>query len=302
MPFSAQSSPRSRRAYTLLSLLLAGVAGSVNATGFVALGLHTSHMSGNMAMLGESLAARDWSKAVLGAQVLLSFLLGAVAATAMLEASRHRARGRHAPALLVEAIILGGIGLWLTSTRGLHEPTLMWALSFSMGLQNALVTRVSGAVVRTTHITGVITDIGIQLVQMFAWVRDGARGQGARGVLRQLRELPSAIQFERTRLHLGLATAFLFGCTTGPLLFLQYGPATLGLPCAVLVLLVALDLSPAAQPPGRPHPRPPERSHSGSGWATGGPGGPEGGSTSVTLAAGRPGGARAARCSARPSR
>ena len=49
-----------------------------------------------------------------------------------------------------------------------------------MGLQNALVTRVSGAVVRTTHMTGVLTDIGIELVRMRAWVRDGPRGQGAR--------------------------------------------------------------------------------------------------------------------------
>jgi uncharacterized membrane protein YoaK (UPF0700 family) len=255
MPFSAQSSPRHRRAYTVLSLLLAGVAGAVNATGFVALGLHTSHMSGNMATLGESLAARDWHMAMLGAQVLLAFLLGAVAASALMEAARHRARGRHAPALLLEAVILGGIGVWLTSTPGTHEPTLMWGLSFAMGLQNALVTRVSGAVVRTTHITGVLTDIGIQVVQMFAWVRDGARGDGFRGVLRQVRALPSAIQFERTRLHLGLAAAFLFGCTTGPMLYLQYGPATLGLPCAVLVLLAALDLSPAAHARAEPAPR-----------------------------------------------
>jgi len=255
MPFSAQSSPRHRRTYTALCLLLAGVAGSVNATGFVALGLHTSHMSGNMATLGESLAARDWRMATLGAQGLLSFLLGAVAASAMLEAARHRAKGRHAPALLLEAIILGGIGLWLTSTPGTREPSLVWGLSFAMGLQNALVTRVSGAVVRTTHMTGVITDIGIQLVQMFAWVRDGARGQGFRGVLRQVWALPSAIQFERTRLHLGLAAAFLFGCTTGPMLYLQYGPATMGLPCAMLLLLAALDLSPAAPPQAEPSPR-----------------------------------------------
>ena len=255
MPFSSQSSPRNRRAYTVLSLLLAGVAGAVNATGFVALGLHTSHMSGNMAMLGESLAAGNWRMATVGAQVLLSFLLGAVSASALLEASRHRPRGRHAPALLVEACILGAIGAWLTSTPNTREPTLMWALSFAMGLQNALVTRVSGAVVRTTHITGVITDIGIQMVQMFAWVRDGARGDGARGVLRQIRALPSAIEFERTRLHLGLATAFLFGCTTGPMLYIQYGPATLGLPCAMLVLLVALDLSPAARPEPGTSPR-----------------------------------------------
>jgi uncharacterized membrane protein YoaK (UPF0700 family) len=253
MPFSPQSPPSNRRAYTLLALLLAGVAGAVNATGFVALGMHTSHMSGNMATLGESLATGNWHGARLAGQLLLSFLLGAVAATALLEASRHRARGRHAAPLLLEVSLLGGIGVWLSSVPGTREPTVMWGLAFAMGLQNALVTRVSGAVVRTTHMTGVITDIGIQLVQMVTWVREGARGQGARGLLRQVRELPSAIQFERTRLHLGLGLAFLFGCTSGPMLFLQYGAATLGLPCAVLLLLVVLDWSPAA---ARPQPAP----------------------------------------------
>ncbi len=255
MPFSTESSPSNRRAYTLLSLLLAGVAGTVNSTGFIALGMHTSHMSGNMAVLGESLASGDSRLALLTGQLLLSFLVGAVSASALMDASRHRSRGRHAAALLLELATLGGIGLWLASHPGAKEPTLMWGLAFAMGLQNALVTRVSGAVVRTTHITGVITDIGIQLVQMFAWVRDGARGQGASGVLHRLRELPSAVQFERTRLHLGLAAAFLAGCASGSALFLQVGPAVLGLPCVMLLLLLVLDLSAAASPQPRPAPR-----------------------------------------------
>jgi len=243
MPFSSESSPGNRRAYTLLSLLLAGVAGLVNATGFVALGLHTSHMSGNMARLGESLATGEPALAWLTAQVLLAFLLGAMAASALLELSRERARGRHSSALLLEALTLGTIGAWLSFHPNAREPTLMWGLAFAMGLQNALVTRVSGAVVRTTHITGIITDIGIQMVRLVAWLSDGARHHGLRGLNRRLRALPTAIEFERTRLHLGLGAAFLLGCTVGPLLFIRLGAATLALPCAVLVLLVALDLS-----------------------------------------------------------
>jgi uncharacterized membrane protein YoaK (UPF0700 family) len=41
-------------------------------------------------------------------------------------------------------------------------------LCFAMGLQNSLVTRLSGAVVRTTHLTGVVTDLGIEAAR---WVR-----------------------------------------------------------------------------------------------------------------------------------
>src|SRR5690606_30999991 len=151
--------------------------------------------------------------------------------------------------------MLTGIGVWLgLAVAREREPALLWGLACAMGLQNALVTRVSGAVVRTTHVTGIVTDVGIQLVQMFAWVREGAQGRGARGLLRALRELPTAVQFERTRLHLGLALAFLVGCTAGPLLFLRHGPVAFVLPCSVLLLLVVLDLwfSPAAGPRVQP--------------------------------------------------
>ncbi|QDE71407.1 hypothetical protein BHS07_33515 [Myxococcus xanthus] len=246
MPFSSESSPGNRRAYTLLSLLLAGVAGLVNTTGFVALGLHTSHMSGSMATLGESLASGNVALAWLAAQLLLSFVVGAVSASVLLEASRERPRGRHSSALLLEALTLGGIGVWLSYHPSPHEPTLMWGLAYAMGLQNALVTRVSGAVVRTTHVTGILTDIGIQVVRLGSWLREGTRGQGLPGLRRRLWALPTAVEFERTRLHLGLGSAFLGGCTLGPLLFARLGAATLAIPCGVLVVLVALDLSAVA--------------------------------------------------------
>jgi uncharacterized membrane protein YoaK (UPF0700 family) len=246
MPFiSAESSPASKRAYSVLALLLASVAGAVNAISFYALGTHTSHMTGNLANVGEFLANGRWGLAIGAGQLVLAFLLGAMTATVLIDLARHRRRGRHASALLVEAVTLAAVGLWASQNPGRPEPTLLWGLAYAMGLQNALVTRVSGAVVRTTHITGVITDIGIQLVKMMTWVREGARGHGLGGLVWMLRRLPTAEQFARTRLHLGLATAFLIGCTGGPVLFFYLGAAAMVMPCAVLLLLVALDVSPA---------------------------------------------------------
>ncbi|RKH40184.1 YoaK family protein [Corallococcus sicarius] len=250
--FSAQSSPQTRRAYSRLALLLAAVAGGVNAVGFVALGAHTSHMSGNMATLGESLALGRSEAGWLSAQLMGAFIAGATCAAVLLDASRHRTRGRHVSALLLEAGVLGGIGVGMTLSVGVHAPVFLWALAFAMGMQNALVTRLSGAVVRTTHVTGLLTDIGIQLVQMMAWVRDGLRGEDAPGLWRRLRDLPSAVQFERTRLHLGLALAFLAGSTLGPFLFLRHGAVTLVLPCAALGVLAALDVRLSALPSASP--------------------------------------------------
>jgi uncharacterized membrane protein YoaK (UPF0700 family) len=244
MPFSAERSARSRRAYTTLSLLVAGVAGAVNAMSLFALGQHPSHMTGHITVVGESLAQGNWSQAAMAARLVLAFLVGAVTAAVLLDASRHRHRGRHALALLVETATLGGVGYWLHTHPGVHAPTLLGSIAFAMGLQNALVTRVSGAVVRTTHLTGVLTDIGIQLVRMAVWVRDGARERGLRGLWRKVQELPSAEQFERTRLHAGLAIAFLSGATVGSVLFLHYGAAAMAVPCTMLLLVVALDMSP----------------------------------------------------------
>jgi uncharacterized membrane protein YoaK (UPF0700 family) len=229
----------------VLALLLASVAGSVNAISFFALGTHTSHMTGNLANVGEFLANGRWSLAIGAGQLVLAFLLGAMTATTLIDVARHRRRGRHASALLVEALTLAAVGVWSATHPGQSEPTLLWGLAFSMGLQNALVTRVSGAVVRTTHMTGVVTDIGIQLVKMMTWVRDGARGHGIGGLVWMIRRLPTAEQFARTRLHLGLATAFLIGCTVGPLLFFRFGAIAMAMPCTVLLLLVVLDVSPA---------------------------------------------------------
>lgn len=245
MPFSAETAPSSRRAYSVLALLLASVAGSVNAISFFQLGTHTSHMTGNLANVGEYLASGKWNMALTAGELVLCFLLGAISATVLIDVARHRRRGRHATALLVEAITLAAVGYWSAKHPQANEPTVLWGMSFAMGLQNALVTRVSGAVVRTTHMTGVVTDIGIQFVQMMAWVRDGARGRGLGGLVWMIRRLPTAEQFERTRLHLGLATAFLLGCTGGPLLFFSYGAAAMAMPCGVLVMLVVLDVSPA---------------------------------------------------------
>ncbi len=245
MPFTAETSPASRRAYSLLALLLAGVAGSVNAISFFQVGTHTSHMTGNLANVGEYLANGKWELARAAGLLVFCFLLGAMSATVLMDVARHRRRGRHATALLLEALTLAAVGYWYSKHPQTTDPSILWGMAYAMGIQNALVTRVSGAVVRTTHMTGVVTDIGIQLVKMMAWVRDGARGHGIGGLVWMIRKLPTAEQFARTRLHLGLATAFLMGCTVGPLLFFRLGAAAMTMPCGVLVMLVVLDVSPA---------------------------------------------------------
>ena len=82
--------------------------------------------------------------------------------------------------LLVEAMLIALFALLSIHSekhwRFQHQE-LEATLCFAMGLQNAMVTRLSGAVVRTTHLTGITTDLGIKLVRIFYMVSDRMRGR-----------------------------------------------------------------------------------------------------------------------------
>ncbi len=243
MPLSSEGNSRTFRQNFALAVLLAGVAGAVNASGFFVVGLHTSHMTGQVANVGEALSRGEFSFAIEAFKVLLAFVLGAATATALLELTASRSRGRYTLALVVELLVLAGCGIWAARNPGVRAPRLVWALTFAMGLQNALVTRISGAVVRTTHLTGVLTDIGIELIRVLRTllVRSRAmlKGLGLREVA-----VPPMPDFQRAWLHLALVCAFLFGATAGPLLLWRSGGIALAMPAVILLGLIVLDWAP----------------------------------------------------------
>lgn len=103
------------------------------------------------------------------------------------------------------------------------------------GLQNAMVTRLSGAVIRTTHLTGITTDIGIEATRTLFWLFD--RGRGAADETPG----PRAPELRRLRLHLRIFGSFLFGATLGPALYLAVGSVSLLLPVFVLGSLALVD-------------------------------------------------------------
>ena len=87
-------------------------------------------------------------------------------------ARRQQLRSKYALALLLEAALLlmfGLVGANLKSLASLLVPTAVLLLCFIMGLQNAIITKVSQAEIRTTHMTGVVTDLGIELGRLIYW-------------------------------------------------------------------------------------------------------------------------------------
>lgn len=162
----------------LLGGLLAFNAGAINAGGFLLVSMYTSHMTGFASMLADNLVLGNM-KLVLGALgALLAFTAGAATTAVLVNWSRHNwLRSEVALPLLVEAALLlvfGLMGATLTRQTPFAVPLTLLVLAFTMGLQNALVSKISSSQIRTTHMTGVITDLGIELGKMFYWNRTGS--------------------------------------------------------------------------------------------------------------------------------
>jgi uncharacterized membrane protein YoaK (UPF0700 family) len=158
---------RTVRANRRLGGTLAFVAGAVNAGGFLAIGRYTSHMTGIVSAIADDLALALWSAAAAGLVLLATFMAGAMV-TAILAnwARRRQLYSEFALPLMLEAVLLivfGLLGQQLDANRTLLVPATAVVLCFLMGLQNAVVTKISKSEIRTTHMTGVVTDLGIEL-------------------------------------------------------------------------------------------------------------------------------------------
>ena len=166
----------------LLGGLLAFNAGAINAGGFLLVALYTSHMTGFVSMLADNLVLGNMALALGALGALLAFTAGAAATAMLVNWSRQNwLRSEVALPLLVEAMLLlafGLLGANFTGQTPFAVPLTVLMLAFIMGLQNALISKVSASQIRTTHMTGVITDIGIELGKMLYWNHSARPSRG----------------------------------------------------------------------------------------------------------------------------
>lgn len=195
------------------AFVLAFIAGCVNAVGLLGFEHKAiSHLSGTATLLGTGIAHGDLTTALHLAGILASFLVGAALSGMVLPGSSLRL-GRHYETLLVieGLLLLAAIHFLGDGARLGH-----YLASMACGLQNAMATTYSGAVVRTTHLTGTITDIGLII------------GSALRGK-----------PFDRRRAQLLtiLVVGFITGGGTGAWLFASLHFLALAVPAAICFLL-----------------------------------------------------------------
>jgi len=216
----------------LLGALLAFNAGAINAGGFLVVGMYTSHMTGFASMISDMLVLGSFTVAIGATGALLAFLAGAACTAVLVNwARQNHLRSEYALPLLLEAgllLVFGLLGATLNRQTPFAVPLTVLVLAFTMGLQNALVSKISASQIRTTHMTGVITDMGIELGKLFYW------NQGARPP-----ELQVRANRIKLRLHAMLLGAFMAGGVVGAAGFKYLGFVWV-LPMAGLLLLMSL--------------------------------------------------------------
>jgi uncharacterized membrane protein YoaK (UPF0700 family) len=140
--------------------VLAFVGGMVNVVGFLGFSHQAvTHLTGSTTMLAASLAALDGPGIAHFAVLIGSFMAGTVFSGFFIQDSTLKLGRRYGAALLVESVLLAAA----VPLLGHHDLKGMYAAAFACGLQNAMVSTYSGAVVRTTHVSGMFTDLGIFL-------------------------------------------------------------------------------------------------------------------------------------------
>ena len=216
-----------------LAWSLAGIAGALNAAGFYTAGVFSSNMTGNVSAVADHLAVGDLVVAGTYLTLVATFISGAAVSALLINVGRRRGiAGIYAFSILAEAVLLSGLAcadLWTTGNgRGF---LLAYGLSFLMGLQNAVVTRISNARVRTTHVTGMVTDIGIELGNLADAFWHRRRGRGSGGEAEH--------DAGKLTLHGFTVLSFLCGGVFGVLAYKATGAYFL-FGAAVLLLLLAL--------------------------------------------------------------
>ncbi|KOO03298.1 YoaK family protein [Vibrio nereis] len=187
------------------AFLLALLAGVVNAIGLLGFQHQAvSHVSGTFTLLGTQIEALD-QQAIHLFMVVLSFMLGAVLSGTFIEGTALKLGRRYGVALCMESGLLYIAYLLLLD----GELSGQYFASAACGLQNAMITTFSGAVVRTTHMTGIITDFGIMI---------GARLRG------------KDFDFRKAKLFLFILCGFLSGGIIGGKLFALHGLSALLMP------------------------------------------------------------------------
>ena len=216
--FIHQPATVERKAVIAHWFLLSFNGGVINAGGFLATGRFVSHVTGFATLFGIDMAKYKVDIAMGALTVPLFFLLGAFIAGFLIDRPLYQKKVPHfdwvmglSALCLLTAAIAGKFEQFETFGGPTHLKkiyVLLALLCMACGLQNGAITSSSGSSVRTTHLTGLTTDLGLGLARLTTY----------KAVDRRLKKETRA-----NWLRAGSIISFTLGSVVGAFLFLKVG-------------------------------------------------------------------------------
>ncbi|WP_338644606.1 YoaK family protein [Flavobacterium sp. KS-LB2] len=211
-----------------LATLLSFVAGIVNVTGVLSVQTLTTNVTGHFAYFAEEIMKRDYTAAITFFVFTIFFLFGAFTSNFLAELiSKKHPNLSHVIPISLEMIVLISVGVFgiASDLSSFEGKWIAFAMLFAMGIQNSLVTKISQSTVRTTHLTGLFTDLGIELSQLFFYKKP-----------EENKKLKTSIY-----LRLSIIIFFFIGCISGGFLYNLLEMKTLFVAATFLLFALLYD-------------------------------------------------------------
>lgn len=224
--FRHQGKARNLNHNLRIASLLSFVAGLVNTAGFFSVQRLTTNVTGHFAFfMDEVFQLNFWTAFILFFYVFF-FFLGSFISSFLIEIFlRKNERYMYVVPTMIEAGILFTLGIWGQEFIESNPNIIVFSLLFAMGLQNSFVTTISNSIVRTTHLTGLFTDLGIEFSQLFFY----------KSKLHKHKLLSSI------KLRLTIISFFFFGGILGGILYVQIKLHVLIFAAIILILGLIYD-------------------------------------------------------------
>jgi uncharacterized membrane protein YoaK (UPF0700 family) len=250
---STPSIQRKERETAWVALVLAWVAGYVNVVAYFQLSkADVSHMTGDTMKLGPDLVTGKLGQLAVLLTPIPIFVLGIIIGIAVIQLARNKgARSPLALILGLEAALLSTyIGYATAQTLGntiraefWWQITLLISLpTVAMAFQTALIQKVAGRRIRTTYITGMLSDLAEDVVGLVVWFRRHTKGHSRRRFILALRVVPRQRTSVRVLLLAAIWTCFFLGALCGAYAEQRVLAVALVAPVVALVLLAIVEL------------------------------------------------------------
>ena len=218
---------RTRKHNAHIASYLSFVAGMINVIGVLYIGLFTTNVTGHVGLWASEFSKANFYVGSFFLLYVLSFLAGAFLSTLLIEIIiKNKLPSRFIAPVFLECllIIVVFVDEAYFSFGGQHFAGCV--LLMAMGIQNSLVTIISDSIVRTTHLTGMFTDLGIELAQLLLFKK---------------KDFQRRIKM-KIKLRLNIIFFFFLGGTIGGFLFVMIHIKALLFVVATLLFALFFDL------------------------------------------------------------